>query len=44
MGLYEVRVSIYLLGFGMGAMLVNSQVCGFLLLLRTVLNMFLKNV
>ena len=43
MGLYEVPLSMSLLAFGMGAMLVNFHVCGIMLLLISVLNMFMGN-
>ena len=43
MGLYEVPLSMSLLGFGMGTMLVNFHMCGIMLLLRAVLNMLVKN-
>ena len=36
MGLYEVPLSMSLLGFGMGTMLANSHVCGIMLVLRAV--------
>ena len=39
MGLYEVPVSMYLLGFGMGTMLANFHMCG----IRAVFNMFVRN-
>ena len=39
MGLYEVLISMSLLGFGMGTMLTNFHMCGIILLLRAVLNM-----
>ena len=42
-GMYEVSLSISLVGFGMGTMLANFNMCGIMLLLRTVLNMFMKN-
>ena len=41
MGLYEVPQ--YLLGFGMGTMLVNFHMCGIMLVLRTVFNMLVRN-
>ena len=34
MGLYEVPLSMSLLGFGMGTMLANFKMCGIMLLLR----------
>ena len=43
MGLYEVPLSLSLLGFGMGTMLANFHVCGIMLLLRAVLNMLVRN-
>ena len=36
MGLYEVPLSMTLLGFGMGAMLANFHMCGIMLVLRAV--------
>ena len=38
-GLYEVPLSMSLLGFGMGTMLANFRMCGIVLFLRAVLNM-----
>ena len=43
MGLYEVPLSMYLLGFGMGTMLANFHMCGITLVLRAVFNMFVRN-
>ena len=43
MGLYEVPLSMSLLGFGMGTMLANFHMFGIMLLLRAVLNMLVKN-
>ena len=43
MGLYEVPLSMSLLGFGMGIMLANLHMCGIMLFLRAVLNMFVRN-
>ena len=43
MGLYQVNLSMSLLCFGMGTMLVNFHMCGFMLLLRAVLNMLVRN-
>ena len=40
-GLYEV--SLYMSDFGMGTMLANFHMCGIILLLRAVLNMFVRN-
>ena len=34
MGLFEVPLSMSLLGFGKGTMLVNFHMCGIMLLLR----------
>ena len=36
MGLYEVPMTMSLLGFGMGTMLANFHMCGIMLVLRTV--------
>ena len=43
MGLYEVPLSMFLLGFGIGTMLTNFQMCGIMLLLIAVLNMLVWN-
>ena len=43
MGLYEVPLSMSLLGFGMGTMLANFHMCGIMLVLRAVLNMLVRN-
>ena len=43
MDLYEVSLSMYLLGFGMGTMLANFHVCGIMLVLRAVFNMLVRN-
>ena len=43
MGLYEVPLSMSLLGFGMGNMLVNFHMCGIMLVLRAVSNMLVRN-
>ena len=43
MGLYEVPLSVSLLGFGMGTMLANFHMCGIMLVLRAVFNMLLRN-
>ena len=43
MGLYEVLLSVSLLGFGMWTMLANFQMCGIMLLLRAGLNMLVRN-
>ena len=43
MGLYEVPLSMSLLGFGMGTMLANFHMCGIILVLRAVFNMLVRN-
>ena len=43
MGLYEVPLSMSLLGFGMGTMLANFYMCGIMLVLRAVFNMLVMN-
>ena len=43
MGLYEVPLSVSLLGFGIWTMLANFHVCCIMLLLRAVLNILVKN-
>ena len=43
MGLYEVPLSMSLLGFGMGTMLANFHMCGITLVLRAVFNMLVRN-
>ena len=43
MGLYEVPLSMSLLGFGMGTMLANFHVCGIMLVLRALFNMLVRN-
>ena len=43
MGLYEVPLSMPLLGFGMGTMLANFHMCGIMLVLRAVFNMRVRN-
>ena len=43
MGLYEVPVSMSLLGFEMGTMLANFHVCSIMLVLRAVFNMLVRN-
>ena len=43
MGLYEVPLSMSLLGFGMGTMLVIFHMYGTMLVLRAVFNMLLRN-
>ena len=37
-GMYEVPLSMSLLGFGMGIMLANFHMCGIMLVLRAVFN------
>ena len=43
MGLYEVPLSMALLGFGMGTMLANFHMCGIMLVLRAVFYMLMRN-
>ena len=43
MGLYEVPLSVSLLGFGIGTMLANFHVRGIMFLLRAVLNILVRN-
>ena len=43
MGLYEVPLSMSLLGFGMGTMLANFHMCDIMLVLRAVFNMLMRN-
>ena len=43
MGLYEVPLSMSLLGFGMGTMLADFHMCGIMLVLRAVFNMLVGN-
>ena len=43
MGLYEVPLSVSLLGFGIWTMLANFHVWGIMFLLRAVLNILVKN-
>ena len=43
MGIYEVPLSISLLGFRMGTMLANFHVCPIMLLVRAVFNMIVSN-
>ena len=43
MGLYEVPLSMSLLGFGIGTMLANFHMCGIMLVLRAVFNMLMIN-
>ena len=43
MGLYDVPLSMSLLGFGMGTILANFHMCGIILVLRAVFNMLVRN-
>ena len=43
MGLYEVPLSMSLLGFWMGTMLANFHMCGIMLVLGEVFNMLVRN-
>ena len=43
MGLYEVPLSVSLLGFGIGTMLANFHMCGIMLVLRSVFNILVRN-
>ena len=43
MGLYEMPLSLSLLGFEMGTMLANIHMCGIMLVFRTVFNMLVWN-
>ena len=43
MGLYEMPLSMSLLGFGMGTLLTNFHMCGIMLVLRAVFNRFVRN-
>ena len=43
MGMYEVPLSMSLLGFGMGTMLDNFYMCGIMLVIRAVFNMLVRN-
>ena len=42
--MYEVPLSMSLLGFGMRTMLANFHMCGIMLVLRAVFNMIVRNV
>ena len=42
MGLYEVHLSMSLLGFGMGTMLTKFHMCGIMLVLRAVFSMLVS--
>ena len=41
--MYEVPLYMCLLGFGVGTMLANFQMCGIMLVLRAVFNMLVRN-
>ena len=43
MGLYEVPLSMSLLGFGMATMLASFHMCGIMLVLRAAFNMLVRN-
>ena len=43
MGLYEVPLSMSLLGFGMGTMLANFHMYGLMFVLSAVFNMLVRN-
>ena len=43
MGLYDVPLTMSLLGFGMGSILANFHMCGIMLVLRAVFNMLVRN-
>ena len=43
MAMYEVTLSMSLLGFGMGTMSANFHMCGIMLVLRAVFNMLVRN-
>ena len=43
MCLYEVPLSMSLLGFRMGTRLANFHMCGIMLVFRTVFNMLVRN-
>ena len=43
MALYEMPLSMSLLGFGMWTMLANFHMCGIMLVLRAVFNMHVRN-
>ena len=43
MSLYEVPLSMSLLGFGMGTLLANFHMCGIMLVLSAVFNMPVRN-
>ena len=43
MGLYEVSLTMSLMGFGMRTVLANFHMCATMLLLRAVLNILVRN-
>ena len=43
LGMYEMPLSMSLVGFGMGTMLANFHMCGIMLVLRAVFNMLVRN-
>ena len=43
MGMYEVPLSMSLLGFGVGTTLANFHMCGIMLVLTAVFNMLVRN-
>ena len=43
MDLYEVPLSMSLLGFWLGTMLANFHMCGIMLVLKAVFNMVVRN-
>ena len=43
MGLYEVPLSMYLLGSGIGTMLAKFHMCGIILVLSAVFTMLVRN-
>ena len=42
--MYEVPLSMSLVGFGMGTMLANFHMCGIMLVLRAVFNMLVRGM
>ena len=42
--MYDMPMSMFLLGFGIGNMLPSFHMCGIMLVSRTVFNMFVRNV
>ena len=43
MGLNELHLSVFLMGFGMGTILANFHMWGIMLLLRVYLNILVRN-